>query len=114
MTSSGKPMRYIGRASPGRASGLDLGLRLQHRPALVHAGLEIDVVRTAQFAGILVFDVGRALQRIRRPAHAPPRWRRFLFWHGHGEISSKTAAPYAPDRQNLREAGLIEEAPRQG
>src|SRR3954466_6807134 len=114
MTSSGKPIRYMAEPPPGRASGLDLGLRLQHRPALVHAGLKIDVVRAAQLAGILVLDVGRALQRIRRPAHAPPRGRRFLFWHGHGEISSKTAAPYAPDRQNLGEAGLIEEAPRQG
>src|SRR4029078_13217293 len=78
------------------------------------AVVEVCVVRPARLAGILVLDIGRTLQRIRRTAHAPPRRRRFLFWHGHAEISSKTAARLAPDRQNLREAGLIEEASRQG
>src|SRR3954464_14256762 len=114
MTSSGKPIRYMAEPPPGRADDLDLALRLEHRPALVHAGLQIDVVRATQLTGILVLDIGRALQRIRRPAHAAPRRRRFSFRHGHGEISSKTAARCAPDRRNLREAGLIEEALRQG
>src|SRR4029079_13365474 len=116
MTRSGKPIRYMAEPPQGRANDrtLDFRLRLENRPALVHAGLGVDVMRPAQLAGILVLDIGRTLQRIRRTAHAPPRRRRFLFWHGHGEISSKTAARLAPDRQNLREAGLIEDASRQG
>src|ERR1700733_10388630 len=51
-------------------SGFFLGL--QHLPALVHAGLQIEVMRTAQFAGILVLGVSRLLDRIRRAAHATP------------------------------------------
>jgi hypothetical protein len=43
---------------------LRLGLYFQHLAALVHAGLQIDVVRTAQLAGILVLDIGRALERV--------------------------------------------------
>jgi hypothetical protein len=38
----------------------------------------------------------------------------FFFGTAMVAISLNTAARRAPDRQNLREAGLIEEAPRQG
>jgi hypothetical protein len=41
------------------------------------------VMRPAQLAGILVFNVGRRLQRIRRTAHATPRGRCFSSWNGH-------------------------------
>src|SRR5215203_3617677 len=83
MTKSGKPIMYMAEPPPGRSSGLDLGLRLQHRPALVHAGLEIDVVGAAQLAGILVLDVGRTLERIGRAAHSTPRRRGFSLRNGH-------------------------------
>src|SRR4051794_3820466 len=108
MTSSGKPIRYMAEPPPGRSNDLDLALRLEHRPALVHAGLQIDVVRRAQLTGILAPDIAGALQRIRRPAHAPPRRRRFLFRHGHGEISSKNRGARCAEPSKLREAGLIE------
>src|SRR5215213_10297275 len=58
-------------------------LLFQHLPALVHAGLQIEVVRTAQFAGILVLGIGRLLQRVRRTAHATPRGRCFSTGNGH-------------------------------
>src|SRR5439155_19163894 len=50
-------------------------LGLQNLPALVHAGLQVEVVRTAEFAGILVLGIGRLLQSVRRAAHATPRGR---------------------------------------
>src|SRR3977135_1525931 len=58
-------------------------LGLQNLPALVHAGFQIEVVRTAQFAGILVLGIGRLLQGIRRAAHATPRGRWFSSGNGH-------------------------------
>src|SRR4249920_1469967 len=81
-------------------SGFLLGL--QNLPALVHAGLQIKVVRTAQFAGILVLGIGRLLQRVRRAAHATPRGRCFSSGNGHNgplgvllEASSETGRPRA-------------------
>src|SRR4051812_42179955 len=58
-------------------------LLFQPLPALVHAGLEVEVVRTAQFAGILVLGIGRLLQCVRRAAHATPRGRCFSSGNGH-------------------------------
>src|SRR5262245_5807076 len=75
-----------------------LFLRLEHLAAAVHSGLEIDVVRPAQFARILVLDIGRLRQRVGGAAHPAPRWRRFSFRDGHGP------APAA-----RWEAGLIED-----
>src|SRR5436305_3040550 len=103
MSRSGNAIRYIGRSSNADAplyrsttrratpqgprlwsARLDrFGLRLEHLAALVHAGLEIDVVGAAQFAGILVLDIGWLLQCIRRAAHATPRGRCFSSWNGH-------------------------------
>lgn len=57
--------------------------RLQHLPAAIHAGLQVYVVRTAQLAGILVFHIGRSLERIGRTAHPPLRRRRFSFRYSH-------------------------------
>src|SRR5450755_622657 len=68
-----------GAAPEARASGLPpvsgFLLGLQNLPALVHAGLQIEVVRAAQLAGILVLGIGRLLQRVRRTAHATARGR---------------------------------------
>src|SRR5271168_3270143 len=55
-----------GRDSGPPRSGFFL---LQNLPALVHAGLEVEVVGTAQLAGVLVLDISGLLQRIRRAAH---------------------------------------------
>src|SRR6266481_6119437 len=63
------------------SSGILLGL--QNLAALVHAGLQIEVVGTAQFTGILVLDIGWLLQRICRAAHATPRGRCFSSGNGH-------------------------------
>jgi hypothetical protein len=63
------------------------------------------MVRTAQFAGILVLDIGRVLERIGRTAHAAARGRGFSLRDGHfGSVwlSSRQAA-YASGF----EAGLI-------
>src|ERR1700721_615173 len=60
---------------PAERGSAFLGFRLlgQHLPAAIHAGLEIDVVRPAQFAGILVFDISRTRERVGRAAPAAPR-----------------------------------------
>src|SRR3954466_9888558 len=68
---------------PVRACCSGLFLGLQDLAALVHAGLEVEVVRTAQFARILVLSVGRLLQGVRRAAHATPRGRCFSSGNGH-------------------------------
>src|SRR5436305_9376935 len=64
-------------------SGSGFLLGLQNLAALVHAGLEVEMMRTAQFAGILVLGIGRLLQRVRRAAHATPRGRCFSSGNGH-------------------------------
>src|SRR5882724_6395764 len=68
---SGGPNAERGGSPPASPlSGFLLGL--EDLAALVHAGLQVEVVRTAQFAGILVLGIGRRLQRICRAAHATP------------------------------------------
>src|SRR3974390_2641813 len=102
-SSSGKPsMNMTQLASRPPAGALDLGLRLQDLAAFVHAGLEVDVVGTPQFARILVLDIGRPLERIGGAAHATARRRGFSFRHSHGTKLLKT-------RKCRFEAGLIEE-----
>ena len=59
------------------------GLRLDDLAALVHAGLAVEMVRTAQFAGILVFDVGGLLEGVGGTPHAATRRRRFSSRDGH-------------------------------
>src|SRR5262245_57317844 len=63
---------------------LSLGFRLQNLAAAIYAGLGVEVVGSAQFAGILVFHVGGLLERIGGTTHAPARRRRLSFRHGHG------------------------------
>ena len=64
-----------------------LALRICRPPIHAAGGLEVDMVRAAQFARILVLDIGRLLQRIGRAAHAATRRRRFSFRNGHGRNS---------------------------
>src|SRR5438552_16452656 len=73
-----------GRLTPSKSNlALDLRPGLENLTAPIHAGLEIDVVRPPQFPGILVFDIGRVLQRIGRTAHSASGWRRLSFGNGH-------------------------------
>src|SRR6185437_7700402 len=48
----------------------NFGLGLEHLAATIHAGLQVDMVRTAQLARILVLDISRGLERIGRAPHA--------------------------------------------
>src|SRR6201988_5528349 len=80
---SGKREPCPNLASPTLVSGLFL---LQHLPALVHAGLEVEVVRTAQLARVLVLDIGGLLQRVGGAAHATARRRGFSAGNGHLSI----------------------------
>jgi hypothetical protein len=41
-------------------------------------------MRAAQFAGILVLNIGRPLERVSGAAHAAARRRGFSFRHSHG------------------------------
>src|SRR4051812_29808171 len=76
------------RAATGGATSVRSGvlLGLENLAALVHAGLQVEVVRTAQFARILVFGVGRLLERVGGTAHATPRWRGLSSRNGHIEV----------------------------
>lgn len=44
--------------------------RRQDLLAAIHAGLQVDMVRTAQLAGVLVLDIGRGADGIMATAHA--------------------------------------------
>ncbi|VTZ62402.1 hypothetical protein EMEDMD4_380063 [Sinorhizobium medicae] len=67
-------------------------LRRQNLAAAIHAGLQVDVMRAAQFAGILVFDVGRSLEGVSGTAHATLGRARFSFRYSHFilHLSGKT------------------------
>src|SRR5579863_5477795 len=72
----------------------------EHLAAFVHAGLQVDVVRPAQLAGLLVLDKAVGLQSVVRAAHAGARGRDFAFGDGHGkrffglaDIVGEAAAP---------------------
>jgi len=84
--------QFRGTGTPGSGFGLDL----EHLPATIHAGLQVDVVRTAEFARVLVLDIGGLLQGVGGPAHAAARRRGFSFRNGHGK--SPATAPGLPMR----------------
>ena len=68
-----------------KRSGVDRrALRLEHLTAAIHAALQVDVVRAAQFAGILVLDIGRRLEGVGGAAHAAAGGRGFASRNGHG------------------------------
>src|SRR3979411_2422796 len=73
--------QFRGTGTPGSGFGLDL----EHLPSTIHAGLQVDVVRTAEFARVLVLDIGGLLQGVGGPAHAAARRRGFSFRKCHGE-----------------------------
>src|SRR3954467_15545805 len=87
------------------SSGFFLGL--QHLPALVHAGLEVEMVRTAQFAGVLVLDISRLLQRVGGAAHATARRRGFSAGNGHfGILLGYCEGIVQKDGPQLKKRGL--------
>ena len=73
-------------------------LRRDDLTALVHAGLQIDVVRALQFAGFLVFDEGIGAERVVRAPHVAPRRGYFAFRNGHGRISQAWKIETAAER----------------
>src|SRR5271166_1952065 len=79
-----RPARWP--ASDGGAPGsglVDRRFRLQNLAAAIHAAFEVDVVRTAQFARILVLDIGRRFEGVGGAAHAAARGRGFASGDGH-------------------------------
>ncbi|AHY55375.1 hypothetical protein BJS_04903 [Bradyrhizobium japonicum SEMIA 5079] len=75
------------RNDPARRKVLNSGLfLLQDLTALVHAGLEVEMVRTTELAGVLVFHIGRLLDGVCRAAHATTRRRGFSSRNGHFNI----------------------------
>src|SRR5712672_1338621 len=81
---------------PAQDSCLGFLLGLQNLTALVHAALEVEVVRAAEFAGILVLDVSGLLERVRRAAHATARRRGFSAGNGHFRKSSRGIGEASP------------------
>src|SRR4051812_12185870 len=105
------------RSSARRRSGSGFFLGFQDLAALVHAGFQVEVMRTTQFAGILVLDIGRLLDRIRGAAHASPRRRCFSSRNGHYPKSlARVVGGHRPTRTarrlrrglNADKAALIE------
>src|SRR5271169_4793848 len=80
--------RLLPRSRPSRGAepGSGLGLHLEHLPATIHAGLHVDMMGPAQLTGILVFYIGRLLQRVGGTPHAASRRRCLLLRHGHGGL----------------------------
>src|SRR5258705_6626508 len=70
----------------------DLGLRLQDLPAAVLPGLQVDVVRATALAAVLVLDVRRRIERVRRPAVTALHPRHFTPRYCHGPSPTKLAA----------------------
>src|SRR5215203_6165914 len=98
MIRSGNAIRYIGtlllrlpqsrrkygRGAPSpRPPVSRLAARLKHLAAFIHAGLQVDVMRAAQFAGILVLDIARLLERVGGATHSAPGRCGFSFRDGH-------------------------------
>src|SRR5690606_23504790 len=65
-------------------------LDVENLPAAIHAGLEVDVMRAAQLARILVLDIGRGGKGVGRAAEAALHRRGLSFWHCHGRYSENS------------------------
>ncbi len=87
-----------GRASRGAPlwrSGF-FRLQVQHLPAAIHAGLEVDVMGTAQLAGILVLDIRRGFQRVGGAAETTLHRRGFSLRNSHllSPLGPRTKGPW--------------------
>src|SRR3569623_1835421 len=72
----------------------DLGLLgLENLLAAIHAGLQVDMVRAAQFARILVLDIGRGGQGSGGTAEPALHQRGLALWNGHFGLHISTVSP---------------------
>ena len=95
---SPRPHSLAPHARPGSGVG-GLGLRLQDLAAPIHAAFQVDVVRAAQFARILIFHISRGFERVGRAAHAAARGRGFASGDGHRGNSKRKRAQQGPEIQ---------------
>ncbi len=65
---------------------LEVTLGFENLLALVHAGLQVDVVRTVKFTGLLVFNIGCARHLVTGTAHAALGRRGFSLWNSHDKL----------------------------
>ena len=63
---------------------LETFLDLHDLTATIHAGLQVDVMRTVQFTRCLVLDIGIILERIMGAAHIALGACDFGLWNSHG------------------------------
>src|SRR5271166_1485744 len=63
-------------------------------------------MRTAQFARILVLDIGGRFQRVMRASHAASRRRRFASWDGHINSNWQARPPAPTERAKMESAPL--------
>src|SRR5205823_4894215 len=71
---------------------LEFLLGLENLPAAIRAGLEVDMVRPPELAGLLVLNPGRLLDLVPRPAHADAAAGQLLSWDGHWSRSINKGA----------------------
>src|SRR5262249_26512444 len=72
---------------------LELALGLEDLAALIHAGLEVDMMGAPELTRLLVLDPGDGLKLMARAAHANAAAGHFLAWNGHRTLhKSKGAA----------------------
>src|SRR5690606_23641655 len=91
--------------SPGRSRSdpKDLVFLLdQDLTAFVHAGLQVDVVRTTQFASVLVFDIGVGAQGVMSATHVATRGGSFALRNGHVRLNLSASAPINTQTQQRR------------
>ena len=67
--------------------GLNVCLHIEDLAAIIHASLEIDMVRTAALAGLLVFDMHGSAKSVVRTALIALHARNFFPWNSHGSYS---------------------------
>ena len=63
---------------------LETFLDLHDLTATIHAGLQVDVMRTMQFTRCFVLDIGISLERIMGAAHIALGACDFRLWNSHG------------------------------
>jgi hypothetical protein len=76
----------------GPQTSFFLGLLRENLAAAVHAGLKINMMWTPQLAGILVFHIGRRLERIGGAPEPALHRGRFAFRNGHVAVSVSVRA----------------------
>ena len=74
----------MGQWTPVAAEALEALFDLHDLTATIHAGLQVDVMRTVQFSRCLVLDIGIILERIMGAAHIALGACDFGLWNGHG------------------------------